>query len=114
MGRIDVAKALLHEGIAECERLDFPPLAGAMHEARARIALAEGDRDAYRAHASEVLRWLRPTENPALIGFAERLLDAGKAFDATQGGGDDAGPTQIDTVVDGHSAPDGADEPSTD
>ena len=113
LGNADVAKALLKEGIAECERLDFPPLAGAMHEARARIALAEGDREAYRTHASEVLRWLRPTENPALIGFAERLLDAGKSFDATQGGGDDAGPTQIDTVVDGRSSPT-TDEPSTD
>ena len=112
LGHGDVAKALLREGIEECERLDVAPLAGAMHEARARIALAEGDRETYRAHATEVLRWLRPTENPALIGFAERLLDAGKAFDATQGGGDDGGPTQIATAVDGPST--STDEPSTD
>lgn len=112
MGHVDVAKRLLQEGIDECERLDFPPLAGAMHEARARIALAEDDREAYRAHATEVLRWLRPTENPALIGFAERLLDAGKAAGAGGEGADDGGPTQLDTVVESSSRSE--DDPSVD
>jgi len=104
LGQIDVAKRSLRDAITECEALDYAPLAGAMHEARARIALAEGDKDAYAAHATEVLRWLRPTENSALIGFAERLLEAGTAAELSGSATDGGGPTMIDTAIDTPSA----------
>jgi tRNA A-37 threonylcarbamoyl transferase component Bud32 len=100
LGEGERAKALLREATTECEGLDFAPLAGAMHEALARIALGEGDRDTYAFHAGEMMRWVRPTENAALVGFAERLLEAGSqagdAFEAGQG----EGPTMIDTAID--------------
>lgn len=104
LGRAEEAKRALHQAITECEALDYAPMAGAMHEARARIALAEGDKEAYRRHATEVLRWLRPTENSALIGFAERLLEAGTSAEAAGQVADGGGPTMIDTALNAPSA----------
>ncbi len=100
LGEGERAKAILREATTECESMDIPPLAGAMHEARARIALREGDREAYRFHATEMLRWLRPTENAALLGFAERLLEAGTATGAAGDPSQGTGPTLIDTAID--------------
>ncbi len=100
LGEGERAKDLLRGATTECEGLDHPPLAGAMHEARARIALEEGDRDTYAFHAAEMMRWIRPTENPALLGFAERLLEAGVSAGAASEVGQGAGPTMIDTAID--------------
>lgn len=105
LGHVEEAKQTLAAAIAECETLDYAPLAGAMHEARARLALAEGDKEGYRTHAAEVLRWLRPTANSALIGFAERLLEAGTAAEAAAEVADDGGPTMIDTAIEPRSSP---------
>ena len=76
-GHIIDAVKLLEEAIDEAERLDCAPLAGGLHEARARIALEQNDREGYSEHGAAVIRWLRPTKNPALIAMCERLVDAG-------------------------------------
>ena len=69
---------VLDEATLEAERLDCAPLAGALHEARARVALATGDRERYGEHGAEAIRWLRPTRNPSLIAMCERLVEAGQ------------------------------------
>ncbi|CAN5504175.1 hypothetical protein BH09MYX1_BH09MYX1_58600 [soil metagenome] len=100
LGQPEEARRVLREAIAACEAVDCAPLAGAMHEARARIALRENDRETYRFHATEMLRWLRPTENAALLGFAERLLEAGMASGDPTDASQTEGPTMIDTAID--------------
>ncbi len=67
----------IERAIRAAESVDCPPLAGTLHEARARIALADGDRVVYALHCAEATRWFRFTENPALIAVGERLQDAG-------------------------------------
>lgn len=72
------AIAVLEEATLEAERLDCAPLAGALHEARARVALATGDREQYGEHGAEAIKWLRPTRNPSLVAMCERLVEAGQ------------------------------------
>lgn len=74
LGRTAEALALLAPAIEEAEAIDNPPLAGALHEAAARVARAAGDVEAYEGHAAEMTRWFRSTENPALIAFGEHLI----------------------------------------
>jgi hypothetical protein len=74
---VEAAAETLQPALAEAEATGCPTFAGMMHEARARIALIAGERAKYVLHTSETERWFRPTRNPALIGVAERLLDAG-------------------------------------
>ena len=69
--------ARLERAILEAEKHGAPSLAGLMHEARARVALEQGDRPTYLHHSNEASRWLRATENPCLIAISERLIDAG-------------------------------------
>jgi tetratricopeptide (TPR) repeat protein len=78
-GDVDAARRRLQEALAEAEALANPPLVGLIHEACARIALAEGDRGSYEQHRVEVFRAVEPTRNPALIGLAQRLRDTGEA-----------------------------------
>lgn len=54
-----------------------PTMSGSLHEARARMALLSGDREAYTLHLAEAERWFRPTRNSALIARCERLAEAG-------------------------------------
>ncbi len=62
------------DGLLERFRdIDHPLVHGLLHETRARIALASGDVDSYRASCAEVDRWFRPTGTPALIAKCERL-----------------------------------------
>jgi tetratricopeptide (TPR) repeat protein len=75
-GRTEEAGRYLEGLIPEAEALRSPSLGGALHEARARVALLEGDGAAFAFHTGEVDRWFRPTRNPALIRRAERLRAA--------------------------------------
>jgi len=57
------------------EELDCPVFAGELHEARARVAFAAGDRVRFELHRVRSGEWLRPTENPGLVAVVERLAD---------------------------------------
>lgn len=76
----DRARAIkrLEEAIAKAESMECPPLAGELHEAMARICLADDDRLGYEAHLAKADEWLRPTENPGLIAVVERLIAMGE------------------------------------
>jgi tetratricopeptide (TPR) repeat protein len=64
---------LLHD----VARVRSPTMSGALHEARARLALLMGDRDGYTHHLAETERCFRPTKNPALVARCDRLVEAG-------------------------------------
>lgn len=76
-GQHGEAIARLEPAIALAESIDCPPLAGQLHETRARVALAVGDREGYADHGASAIRWLRPTRNPALLALCERLVEDG-------------------------------------
>ena len=90
-GRVDEAVRLLADGIQRAEALGYPSVCGLMHEARARVALAAGEKAAFRLHLDAAERWLRPTRNPALIAQVDQLAAvdnqrsvAGEATDVTR------------------------------
>lgn len=65
----------LDDAIAIAEQRDCPVIAGQLHEARARLALAAGDRELFGRHLAACDAWLRPTRNPGLITVVERLAE---------------------------------------
>ena len=67
----------LDAALAEAAPLDSPVLTGALHEARARVALAAGDSLAFHDHLASTEQAFRRSRNPALIGRAQRLAEAG-------------------------------------
>jgi len=75
LGRTDAAIERLEEAIAIAEERGVVVHAGELHEARARIAFAAGDRLLFELHRVKASDWLRPTENPGLIAVVERLLE---------------------------------------
>ncbi|HJL15942.1 MAG TPA: protein kinase [Sandaracinaceae bacterium LLY-WYZ-13_1] len=75
LGRPDDAGARLERAIDAAERKDCPVFAGELHEARARVAFAAGDRVLFEVHRDKCAAWLRPTENPGLIAVVERLVE---------------------------------------
>jgi len=77
MGEVDDAERRLDAAIEQARALGAAASTGLCHEARARVALGREDFEAYSLHCAEAQRWLRPTANPALIGVAERLVEAG-------------------------------------
>jgi hypothetical protein len=52
---------------------------GILHEARARVSLAEEDRESFSHHLAAMDRLFRPTGNPALIARCERLRHQGRS-----------------------------------
>ncbi len=66
----------LDAAIAEAKPRGSPLLSGTLHEARARVALADDDWAVYRLHLLEVETYYRATGNPVLIAHGERLGQA--------------------------------------
>jgi hypothetical protein len=83
LGRHVEAAATLVPALALAERLDIPSLLGLLHEARARVALAEDDRVSFLLHCAEADRHLRPTQNPSLVTILDRLLAEGERASAS-------------------------------
>jgi tetratricopeptide (TPR) repeat protein len=79
LGRPADAAARLEQAIELAESRDCPVLAGELHEARARVAFAAGDRALFEVHRARCADWLRPTENPGLIAVVERLAELDRA-----------------------------------
>ena len=79
LGESEQAISCIEDAVAEAEALDCPVMAGALHDARARIAIASGDRLAYEVHCAKAGEWLLPTENPYLVAMHERLVRVGRS-----------------------------------
>ncbi len=77
LGQLEAASRRLDLALTEAAPIASPSMCGALHEARARIALMAGDERAFRTHLRETERWFRPTKNPALIARLQRLAEAG-------------------------------------
>ncbi|HEX4474408.1 MAG TPA: AAA family ATPase [Polyangiaceae bacterium] len=88
MGDVALARRELERAIEESGAGRGPVTLGLLHQARARLALEEGDERAFELHRNAVDRWFRPTHNPVLVSACERLL-----YEARRGyafvGGDD-------------------------
>jgi tetratricopeptide (TPR) repeat protein len=74
-GDTEAAIARLDNALSEAAGIGSPTLSGSLHEGRAKIALGEGDTEAYALHRNAMESWFRATRNPALIARATRLPD---------------------------------------
>jgi hypothetical protein len=79
LGRFEVARAEIEHLLTERTPRENPLEMGLLCRARAELALRENDPDTFLAFAREMERWVRPTQNPALIAQWERLCDRGEA-----------------------------------
>jgi hypothetical protein len=73
LGNYAVAREQLDALLEKVLPLEGPVTLGALHDARARLAFAEGDEPAYREHLAQMERWYRPTGAPQLIDCIERV-----------------------------------------
>jgi hypothetical protein len=73
-GNLEAAVARAAAAVVGAERVGIPGLTGLMHELRAELALAAGDRASFEHHVVAMKRWLTPTRNPALIARIDQLL----------------------------------------
>ncbi len=76
LGAPDTAIERLRPLIREVEAIRSPSLCTIVHEAAARIALANDDEPSFEHHLDRLELAARPTENPALIARGERLKNA--------------------------------------
>jgi hypothetical protein len=77
LGDVEGAAAELDALLAEHESNQGPVTLGCLHEARARVGIAQRDRGAFAYHWARMEHWFRRTENPALISACERLAAEG-------------------------------------
>jgi tetratricopeptide (TPR) repeat protein len=74
-GDFQAAAESLDQAIDAARACGNPLLCGALHEARALVALSAGDVAAYSIHRSATESWFRSTRNPVLVARAGRLRD---------------------------------------
>lgn len=72
--------------LREVDFVRSPTMSGSLSEARARIALIQGDRETYEHHLVQMERWFRGTRNPALVARCDRLAEAGNLGLSARGG----------------------------
>ena len=75
LGEYARAVARLDRLLAKHGDEDQPLWIGALHKARAEVALRMGDEGALELHLAELNRRFRGTRNPALIAQCERLAE---------------------------------------
>jgi hypothetical protein len=75
LGDTEAAARRLNAAIDSASNPGFPSVCGLLHEARARVAAMEKDWPQHELSVAEMERWLRPTNNPALIGRIARLVE---------------------------------------
>ncbi len=73
LGEFDAATERLDTLIAKHRPAEGPLTMGNLHAMRVRVSLMMNDLLAAREHLAHMERWLRPTENPALIAQCGRL-----------------------------------------
>jgi len=73
LGQLDDAAAQLDALIARHVPNEGPLTLGALHDARANVALRAGDEPAASRHVDEMARWYRGTDCPGLIQHCDRI-----------------------------------------
>jgi hypothetical protein len=76
LGRVDEAAKRLDALLVEHIPRREPVVLGRLHHARSLVALETDELRLARHHATEMERWLRPTQNPTLIAKCEGLKRA--------------------------------------
>jgi len=99
LGQHAEAAASLDDLIAMHAPARGPLTLGMLHEARAQVALAAADAEAYRFHLERMQAWYRPTGIPALIEQCEQLAQAGRPVLASVPPADAY--AEEDTVIEG-------------
>ena len=120
-GACDEAAKRLDRTIAAAEELDNPLLAGALHEARARVALLAGEHGEASLHSLACEASFRRTQNPVLIARAERLAEAlrAPALEHVSGDGEadvtavERRAPDVSAIITAEMAGSGAHDPST-
>ncbi len=74
-GDTDQAVEVVERALRIAEERDIPPLAGALHVARARIARRVGDQLGFEVSRARAGEWLKPTENSSLLRYLDQLSD---------------------------------------
>lgn len=77
LGHGELAVEELEHWIRTYQKADAPLTRGALHEARARVALMQGDRAAFETHLRRMQNWYLPTALPDLVQRCQRLAKAG-------------------------------------
>jgi tetratricopeptide (TPR) repeat protein len=73
LGEYERAKSHLEELFSRYRENQNPMTMGCLHRTFAEIALFEGARELFEHHVSEMERWFRSTQNPALVAQCEAL-----------------------------------------
>jgi tetratricopeptide (TPR) repeat protein len=75
LGNHAEAVRLLDAALADHGQHDNPMLVGLLHKARAEVALAMGEKQAFEQHLAEMEQRFRGTRNPALIAQCDRIAE---------------------------------------
>ncbi len=78
-GELEQAVEVVERALRLAEERDIPPLAGALHVARARIARSMNDGLAFEVSRARASDWLKPTGNSSLLRYLDQLSDSWSA-----------------------------------
>ena len=90
LGHNELAIEQLDHWLKTYQEADAPLTRGALHEARARVALQQRDRSAFEMHLRRMQNWYLPTALPELVQRCQRLAKAGARLTES------LGPTQAE------------------
>jgi len=99
LGEYATAATRLDDALGEAVPADSPMLSGALHEARARVALLAGDTAGYEHHLAATEQAFGRTHNAVLIARASRLAEAGRTPSAGLHAHEDDGKTDVSIVT---------------
>jgi len=102
LGDTAAAARRLEEAIQKASSPGFPSVCGLLHEARAEVAAMDKDWLRLGLNVAEMERWLRPTNNSALIGRIARLVER---YIERRGDAGDAGGRELPTIAGAGAVP---------
>jgi tetratricopeptide (TPR) repeat protein len=91
LGELGSAVDLLDALLRKYQSSNGPLTQGALHEARARVALMQRDRTGFEMYLSRMQNWYLPTALPNLVQRCHRLAQAGARLRESESGADQLG-----------------------
>lgn len=73
LGNFDAAFRIVDDLLERHQGSDHPLLMGNLHASATTVAIEAGDRARALEHVTQMDRWFRPTDNPALVSQCERM-----------------------------------------